>query len=96
MSHPPDRISGGSFLSRLGIDAEPAIKGGANIFGVEKCSASDFVKGEKSFRLPLPEGSESGTGGFAWEYNLDAVFCADELLICGHGREDGAPSRPFI
>ena len=80
MNHPPDRISGGSFSCRLGIDLEATIKGGANFLGIEKCSASDLVECEKSFRLPFPKGPKARLGGFTGEYDLDAVLCADELF----------------
>lgn len=85
MNHPPDRISGGGSSCRFGIHAKPPIKGGTDFFWIEISSSPDFVECEETLGLPFPEGPKSRTGCFAWEYDLDAVFCADELLGVGHG-----------
>jgi hypothetical protein len=83
-------IGGFSLSGGCSINAEAAIKGGSNFFGIEKCPTSDLVEREKSLRLPFAKSPKSGTGGFTGEHDSDAVLCADELLRCGHRPEDAA------
>jgi hypothetical protein len=79
-----------------GIHLEATIQSGANFLGIEKCSASDLVECEKSFRLPFPEGPKARPGGFTGEYDLDAVLCADELFRSSHEREDAFPRSNML
>lgn len=50
---------------------------------------------KKAVSLPLAERTKAGARGFAGEHYIDAILCADELFMCGHGHEDAAKSQPL-
>jgi len=64
-----------------GMDAETALKRGADLLRVEVGTSADFMDGDVALRLPVAEGAEAGPGVLAGKDDPDAVLCADKLRV---------------